>query len=441
MRLSLGEGKRDAGIPLPCMNLAEAWALQARFARDVPDFSHGNYRRRALNGSVERGVNLKSLRVEDGLNPVCALDEFVSTGERAILNEKTFRRMIAIERKRTERSKEPFLMMLMEIGQHRNQEDTGRVLSSVLSVLNSCSRETDVIGWYKNQITLGVMFTGLLVTDRNLILTTILSRVSRMLRDELNFEQFDQVVLSFHFFPDNWDGTDPEGPSNTVLYPDLMNPGRRRNSLLVLKRSIDLIGSALGLIFFSPLFVLIALAIKITSKGPILFKQQRVGQFGRQFTLFKFRSMQIDSDHNIHKEYVLKLIADQAERQPGGSGGERVYKLTNDKRVTSLGKLLRRTSLDELPQIINVLIGDMSLVGPRPAIPYELSSYQTWHRRRILEAKPGITGLWQVTGRSMVKFDDMVRLDLRYATSWSIWLDFKILLRTPLAVIKGAGAY
>jgi lipopolysaccharide/colanic/teichoic acid biosynthesis glycosyltransferase len=118
-----------------------------------------------------------------------------------------------------------------------------------------------------------------------------------------------------------------------------------------------------------------------------------------------------------------------------------VYKITNDKRITPIGKFLRRTSLDELPQFLNVLWGDMSLVGPRPPIPYELAAYQTWHRRRLLDVKPGITGLWQVTGRSTVKFDEMVRLDLRYATSWTPWLDLRILLQTPLAVIKGSGAY
>jgi lipopolysaccharide/colanic/teichoic acid biosynthesis glycosyltransferase len=123
------------------------------------------------------------------------------------------------------------------------------------------------------------------------------------------------------------------------------------------------------------------------------------------------------------------------------SGQKGVYKLTNDKRITPVGKFLRRTSLDELPQLLNVLSGDMSLVGPRPPIPYELATYQTWHRRRVLEVKPGITGLWQVTGRSRVKFDEMVRLDLRYATSWTPWLDLKILLQTPLAVIRGSGAY
>jgi lipopolysaccharide/colanic/teichoic acid biosynthesis glycosyltransferase len=149
--------------------------------------------------------------------------------------------------------------------------------------------------------------------------------------------------------------------------------------------------------------------------------------------------MYVQNDANVHKDYVMKLIRNEAAPTNGEGGG--VYKLTNDRRITAVGKFLRRTSLDELPQVINVLLGDMSLVGPRPPIPYELAAYQTWHRRRILEAKPGITGLWQVTGRSQVKFDEMVRLDLRYATSWSLWLDLKILLMTPMAVIKGSGAY
>jgi lipopolysaccharide/colanic/teichoic acid biosynthesis glycosyltransferase len=149
--------------------------------------------------------------------------------------------------------------------------------------------------------------------------------------------------------------------------------------------------------------------------------------------------MYTQNDHSVHKDFVMKLIRNQG--QPTNGEGTGVYKMTNDRRITPIGKWLRRLSLDELPQIINVLMGDMSLVGPRPAIPYELAAYQTWHRRRVLEAKPGITGLWQVTSRSSVKFDEMVRLDLRYATSWSLWLDLKILLMTPMAVIKGSGAY
>jgi lipopolysaccharide/colanic/teichoic acid biosynthesis glycosyltransferase len=283
------------------------------------------------------------------------------------------------------------------------------------------------------------MFTALMLTDRDLILTTILNRISSMLRDELTFDQFNQVNLSFHFFPDDWDQSGPKGPTNVALYPDLMEPGNRKRTLLLVKRSIDVAVSGLGLAVLSPVFLGIAAAIKLTSKGPVLFRQERVGQYGRLFTVLKFRSMYTQNDNSVHKDFVMKLIRNEA--QPAHGEGAGVYKLTNDRRITPIGKWLRRLSLDEFPQIINVLKGDMSLVGPRPAIPYELAAYQTWHRRRVLEAKPGITGLWQVTSRSSVKFDEMVRLDLRYATSWSLWLDLKILLMTPLAVIKGSGAY
>lgn len=382
---------------------------------------------------------MKALRLEEFPRRK-NLIESLPTGEREILDEAGFRRSIAVERKRSERSKEPFLLMLMEVGSDPASAENQRVLECMLGVLRASSRETDVIGWYKEQAIFGVMFTGLIITDKSLILTTILTRVSEMLRHELTFEQFNEVSLSFHFFPDEWDHGSSDRPSNSALYPDLVHPGRRKRTLLTLKRAIDVAGSGIGLLLLSPLFLIIALAIKLTSQGPVFFRQKRVGQYGRLFTVLKFRSMYADNDHGVHKEYVLKLIANQAERTGtnGKSGG--VYKLTNDRRITPVGRFLRRTSLDELPQIINVLLGEMSLVGPRPAIPYELAAYQTWHRRRILEAKPGITGLWQVTGRSLVKFDDMVRLDLRYATSWSLWLDVAILLRTPLAVIRGAGA-
>jgi hypothetical protein len=298
---------------------------------------------------------VRSLHVDGPLDHVDDLLESVVPVEREVLNEKSFKRTISVERRRTERSKEPFLLMLMAIGEHRNPEESGRVLLSIVSVLNACCRETDVIGWYKDQFTIGIMFTGLLIADKSLILNTILSRVSEMLRHELTFDQFDQISLSFHFFPDDWDGANSHGPTNTALYPDLANPGGRKHSLLIVKRTIDQLSSALGLVVLSPLFLVIALAIKLTSKGPVFFKQQRLGQYGRLFTLFKFRSMHIDSDQNVHKDYVMRLIANQADRQLSSANGECVYKLTDDRRITTLGKILRRTSLDELPQIINVL--------------------------------------------------------------------------------------
>jgi lipopolysaccharide/colanic/teichoic acid biosynthesis glycosyltransferase len=184
----------------------------------------------------------------------------------------------------------------------------------------------------------------------------------------------------------------------------------------------------------------VALAIKLTSKGPVFFRQQRIGQFGRRFMLLKLRSMFVGNDPSIHQEYVKQLIAAGADPQHKAPNGK-VFKLVNDPRITKVGAFLRRTSLDEIPQFINVFLGDMSLVGPRPPIAYEIEAYDLWHRRRVLEAKPGITGLWQVKGRSRVTFDEMVRLDLQYATTWSPWMDVKILLRTPAAVVNGDGAY
>lgn len=366
------------------------------------------------------------------------LVDSASVEEREVLTEDAFKRTIAVERKRTERSKEPFLLMLLEAGQHQTAEKTRRALDSMLAALLLSIRETDVIGWYKERTTIGVMFTGLPETDKDSVLSTILGRVTAALQNELTFDQFNQISFSFHFFPDDWDQDRKGGPTNPALYPDLHTPSTNRRSSLGIKRAMDVAGSALMLVICAPLFVAIALAVKFTSRGPVFFRQDRVGQHGRRFTFLKFRSMQAGNDHSVHKDYVTRLIAGEAERISSGENGEGVYKLANDRRITRVGRFLRRTSLDELPQFINVLRGDMSLVGPRPPIPYELAAYQTWHRRRVLQVKPGITGLWQVTGRSRVKFDEMVRLDLRYATCWSPWLDIKILFRTPAAVIKGA---
>lgn len=380
------------------------------------------------------------LHIDKTSNPADPLYDWLSVGTREILNEETFRRMIAIERKRTERSKEPFLLMLLEAGNRMGSEKHGKALENILSVLPSSIRETDLVGWYKERTAVGVMFTGLGCNDKNSILSVILSKVSTALRGQLTQDQCNQVTFSFHFFPDDWDHENPGRPSNPLLYPDLFTQQKSTRSLLRIKHVMDTVFSALVLIFFSPLFLIIALAIKASSKGPVLFRQQRVGQYGRSFTFLKFRSMRINNDQRVHEEYVTKLIGGEAPQHQSNGSSNGVYKLANDTRVTRIGKLLRRTSLDELPQLVNVLKGDMSLVGPRPAIPYELAAYQTWHRRRVLEVKPGITGLWQVTGRSRVKFDEMVRLDLRYATSWSPWLDIQILMRTPGAMIGGSGA-
>jgi lipopolysaccharide/colanic/teichoic acid biosynthesis glycosyltransferase len=285
------------------------------------------------------------------------------------------------------------------------------------------------------------MFTEIAIEDRSSIPGIILARVTDTLRNNLAFEQFNRVSVSFHVFPEDWDHEDQRGPSNPTLYPDLSQRDNSRKVLRVLKRTMDVIGSVMALVCFSPVFVAIALAVKATSNGPILFRQQRIGQHGKSFVFLKFRSMHVNNNAAVHKEYVQQLIAGKAEKQPSNGNGQGVYKLTKDSRITRVGAFLRRTSMDELPQFINVLKGEMSLVGPRPPVPYEVEAYDIWHRRRLMEAKPGITGLWQVSGRSRVNFDDMVRLDLHYARTWSPWADMKILWRTPGAVVLGSGAH
>jgi len=384
-------------------------------------------------------VNLR--RSGNGSSSYILSAERVLGGERRILTEESFQHMLSLERKRAERSRKAFLLMLLDTGDSHNGNGATRRFENIVSTLLVNTRETDITGWYKDRSILGVMFTELEFEEKKSILKTMLERVSWALRDNLAFEQFNQIRISFHLFPEEWDQDSDQRPSNPTLYPDLTKRDESRRSFQVMKRVMDVIGSFAALICLSPVLLAIATAIKLTSEGPILFRQKRIGQYGEPFTFLKFRSMRVNNDAREHREYVQKLIAGKADKQPSNGNAAGVYKLTKDPRVTRVGSFLRRTSLDELPQFFNVLQGKMSLVGPRPPVPYEVEAYDVWHRSRLLEAKPGITGLWQVNGRSRVKFDDMVRLDLRYARTWSPWMDLKILLRTPGAVVLGEGAH
>ena len=359
--------------------------------------------------------------------------------DKEVLFEEVFHRMISLERKRSERTQRPFVLLLMDTGRNLPTERNGRVLLDILSSLQVATRETDVMGWYEMNSVVGVMFTEITL-DNNLILSTILARIRDGLRDRLTMEQFSQLKFSFHLFPEEWDTDKPERQSNPTLYPDLhKRDGMNRVGRLI-KRGMDILGSLLLIALLSPALCVIAAAIRLTSKGPILFRQKRIGEHGTPFTFLKFRSMYANNDSSQHREYVRQMIAGRAEKQPTNGKDDGIFKLTNDPRITPVGSFLRRTSLDELPQFINVLRGEMSLVGPRPPLPYEVEAYAAWHRRRLLEAKPGITGLWQVQGRCRIGFDEMVRLDIRYARQCSPWLDLKILLQTPKAVIAGDGA-
>lgn len=364
--------------------------------------------------------------------------QLISPEDRNALSQEAFHKMISVERKRSERSRKPFLLMLVDAGTDPASKRSTQVLTTIASTLLISTRETDITGWYEEKSVIGVMFTELGTEDRNALLTTMLARISTTLRDNLSFEQFSRVSISFHLFPEDWNIEALDRPSNPTLYPDLVQRDNGRKAFCVIKRLMDILGSTAALVLLSPLFLLIGIAIKLTSDGPMFYRQYRVGQHGRPFVFLKFRSMYANNDASTHKQYVKDLIAGKAKRQDSDTADEGVYKLTDDPRITPVGSFLRRSSFDELPQFFNVLKGEMSLVGPRPPIAYEVESYDLWHRRRLLEAKPGITGLWQVNGRNRIKFDEMVRLDLKYAKTWSPWGDFKIILRTPKAMLEGA---
>jgi len=357
----------------------------------------------------------------------------VTNRECSVLDEQSFRRMIAVERKRTERSRQPFLLLLLDAGNCLPSDNGGRVLAQVLSALSLATRETDVTGWYKTHSVVGVMFTEISIDERGSIVSTVMSRVSETLRNNLTLQNFSQVSISLHVFPEEWKRDATQG--NPTFYPDLLHRNEAQSAARVIKRLMDIVGSASALLFLSPIFLLVALLVKLSSEGPIFFKQERLGQFGKTFTFLKFRSMHANNDHQIHQNFIRRVIKGEHDGRAEG-GGKAVFKMTNDPRITRVGRFIRRTSLDELPQFINVLIGEMSLVGPRPPIAYECEEYDIWHRRRVLEVQPGITGLWQVKGRSRVRFDDMVRLDLQYARTWSLWLDVQILLQTPRALFS-----
>lgn len=204
------------------------------------------------------------------------------------------------------------------------------------------------------------------------------------------------------------------------------------------KRVSDIAIASLTLVLLSPFWLLIALIIKFDSKGPVFYAQERVGMDGRIFLVYKFRTMLVDADSEIHREYQRKFIAGHAEANVGDDK-QPAYKLRNDPRITRVGRILRRLSLDEVPQLFNVLRGDMSVVGPRPPIPYEVEAYELRHRRR-LDMKPGLTGLWQVSGRNRLPFEEMVKLDLFYIENWSLLSDLKIILRTAFVIFRGDGA-
>lgn len=349
-------------------------------------------------------------------------------------DEDYFRDMLRLERKRTERSARPFLLMSIDIT-NIDEDLRKKIAKKIVSHLQQATRETDIKGWYSSGSVIGVLFTEL-GDNAGIIDGTISGRIKTSLSRLLEAHDLAHIVFDEAWFPYR-DVMKNDAFAVTLFYPEAVK-NSHGNVSRALKRLVDILGSLMGLAIFSPFFIVIPLLIKVSSPGPVFFRQERTGFLGERFTFLKFRTMYEDCSSRCHQEYVKNYINGGND---ASTSQQCIYKMKDDGRVTKLGWFLRKSSIDELPQFINVLRGDMSLVGPRPPIPYECDHYKLWHMRRIIEVKPGITGLWQVNGRSSCSFDEMVRLDLKYIREWSFWLDMKIITKTPWVVMLGKGAY
>jgi lipopolysaccharide/colanic/teichoic acid biosynthesis glycosyltransferase len=350
----------------------------------------------------------------------------------SVLTTELFRTAIERERKRVERSKQPFALLLVSIDRRAPLDDASDLWVRAICALAFVKRRSDVLGWFAPAV-VGILFPDI---QGSLSLRAFRRRFQGALERHLGSNAYRTFSLRLHVHSGRLGGAEED--------PCLIGTPRPRADLvsaavyLAVKRASDVAGSLILLIALLPVLLLIAILVKLNSQGPVLFRQVRVGHRGKPFTLFKFRTMRAGADPSLHERFVSRFI--RSSQGVAVSPEHAPFKLTNDPRVTPVGHFLRRTSLDELPQLWNVLRGEMSLVGPRPPLEYELKHYEPWHRRRVMEVKPGITGLWQVDGRSRTTFDQMVRLDLRYAKTCSFWSDIRILLATPAAVLSGRGA-
>jgi lipopolysaccharide/colanic/teichoic acid biosynthesis glycosyltransferase len=379
---------------------------------------------RASVENLVRHVDPRSDHRPDHRSP--STDRRPSRAGAYVLGARLFKDALVRERKRADRLDTPFIVLVVDHSQQPADEATW---ASILRAAAAARRDVDAVGWLEQDTVLGLLMPE---TSRHGA-----AKVMRQMRRQIAMRlgEAAAAVLSMRLYGHGLEASAAADLAPVDLLLDAFVPVRTQPLSDAAKRGLDVVGSLLLLLAFSPIALIAYLAVRWTSPGPALFRQVRIGRRGEPFTMLKFRSMRTDAGHAIHNDYVTWFITSSGQ-QP--RTGDEVFKLTSDPRITPVGGWLRKTSLDELPQFWNVLRGDMSLVGPRPPLPFEVEKYQPWHRRRVLEAKPGITGLWQVKGRSRTTFDEMVRMDLAYVRTRTLWTDIKILVATPLAMVKGA---
>jgi lipopolysaccharide/colanic/teichoic acid biosynthesis glycosyltransferase len=346
-----------------------------------------------------------------------------------VLLKPSFLQQLSCEKRRADRVRTPLSLVVCDA--HAEQDEALRNRDLAKALL-AAKRQTDLLG----QLGDGV-FAVLLPDTGDAGAERFVEKVRR------SAVRPHQLEVCTRTYPDQLFDALAAGASGPLdLFPFLSSsaPARTERRAYPLKRAIDIAGALVLLVLATPIMLGTAVAIAVNSRGPILFRQMRLGEGGVPFVFYKFRSMRCGVDDRIHRQYVESLIDGRVDQVNQGDARHPFYKIKSDPRVTAVGRILRKTSIDELPQLLNVLKGEMSLVGPRPPIPYEVERYQTWHLRRILEIRPGITGLWQVEGRSTTSFDEMVRLDLQYSRECSLWLDLRILLKTVYVVLRCEGA-
>lgn len=380
-----------------------------------------------------------------------------------ICSAKQFQTILESERYRADRNQHQFSLVVFDV----NRSDENHIQIRYLAhVLRNRIRSTDRTGWLDNgRIGIVLPYTSAagawrfaddvcqsMAAKAEPPECTVYTYPSNSYPD--SYEQSGQ--MHFADLSPEWKTTMPGGFSMSAKHAGSLNDDFAsqqpsadtiRNChevaqslepfftqpLPIWKRTMDIVGALLGLIVLSPLLLLLGLIIKIVSPGPVIFRQERIRHSGKVFKMLKFRTMDVNADKSRHEQYVTELIKGATNNKPNSK--KPMLKLDNYPGIIAFGKVLRKTCLDELPQLINVLWGEMSLVGPRPPLSYEVEKYPQWCYGRF-DAIPGMTGLWQVSGKNRLTFDQMVRLDIRYSREKSVWLDTKIILKTPFAIVS-----
>ncbi len=349
------------------------------------------------------------------------------------LPKDVFRRIINREHERANRTGDVFSLVVFVLSKSREGQDAPKLLAETIA---SRVRSIDAVGWLDSQ------HIGILLPETNYAgACHFTDKICHEILHIRRPPEFEIITYPSDKLADP-DKIDPyvfSGKSENKQTRAPLRGGWRFNQSSrnvdyvfcptgwVLKKGLDFFGAGVCLLVFSPFFLAVSIIIKVVSPGPVLYRQQRIGYAGQPFTFLKFRTMCQGADTNGHQAHLAQLIKAESSDAP-------MAKLDHDPQIIVFGNWLRKSCLDELPQLINVLRGEMSLVGPRPPIPYEVKEYLSWHRGRF-DAIPGMTGLWQVSGKNKLSFSEMVRLDIRYVRERSLWLDGKILFRTPLAIL------